>query len=89
MGEGSESDTDANARAGADGGSGDGRRLTRDHLLLVAVLVVGIAGSGLARRFLGEAGFNNLGRVVFIVGYAGMVFVLWYGWVRPLDITGP
>jgi hypothetical protein len=27
--------------------------------------------------------------VVFVVGYAGMVVLVWWGWVRPLDITGP
>lgn len=61
----------------------------RDKLLLVFVLVVGIAGTGIARRLLGEAGYNGLGRLVFVLGYGTMVFVLWYGWIRPLDITGP
>lgn len=67
----------------------DRRFLTRDRVLLVAILVLGIAGTGIARRFLGEAGYNGLGRLVFVVGYAGMVFLVWYGWIRPLDITGP
>ena len=79
MGEGS----DATAEEEPD------RRLTPDRLLLIAVLFVGIVGSGLARRALGVAGYTNLGRLVFLLGYAGMVFTLWYGWVRPLDITGP
>lgn len=79
MGEG----TDAGAEESSTG------YLTRDRLLLVAVLAVGIAGSGLARRALGVAGYNDIGRAVFVLGYAGMVFALWYGWIRPLDITGP
>ena len=62
---------------------------TRDRLLLVVLLVVGVAGSGIVRRFLGEMGYNGLGRLVFILGYGGMIFALWYGWIRPLDITGP
>lgn len=62
---------------------------SRDRLLLIAVIVVGIAGTGITRRLLGEAGLNSLGRLVFILGYGGMVFVVWYGWIRPLDITGP
>ena len=63
--------------------------LRSDTLLLALILLVGIAGSGVARWGLGELGFTTLGRIVFIMGYGGMVFVLWYGWIRPLDITGP
>ncbi|MFC4357249.1 hypothetical protein ACFO0N_04710 [Halobium salinum] len=63
--------------------------LPRDALLAALVLFVGIAGTGILRRFLGELGYNGVGRIVFVLGYGGMVFVLWYGWVRPLDITGP
>jgi hypothetical protein len=63
--------------------------LTRDKLLVAALLLVGIAGSGLARRFLSELGYNDLGALVYIVGYGGMVVGIWYGWIRPLEITGP
>ncbi len=64
-------------------------RLTRDRLLLAAVLVVGIAGTGIVRRELGVLGYNGLGRLVFVLGYGTTVFLVWYGWIRPLDITGP
>ena len=64
-------------------------RVTRDRLLLAAVLVIGIAGTGIVRRQLGVLGFNDLGRLVFIFGYGLTVFAVWYGWIRPLDITGP
>ena len=60
-----------------------------DTVLLALVLVVGIAGSGVARRVLGQAGFDTVGMLVFVMGYGGMVFVIWYGWIRPLDIRGP
>ncbi|ELZ66373.1 hypothetical protein C5B91_10195 [Haloferax sp. Atlit-10N] len=63
--------------------------VSRGNLLLAAVVTLGIVLPGVARRFLGEAGYNDLGMVVFVLGYAGMVFVVWYGWIRPLDITGP
>ncbi|KTG28427.1 hypothetical protein [Haloferax profundi] len=63
--------------------------LKRGNLLLVAVVTLGIVIPGIARRFLGEAGYNTLGMVVFVLGYAGMIFVVWYGWIRPLDISGP
>ena len=69
---------------------GDWRTLlTRDRILLAVVLVVGIAGTGIVRRQLGLLGYNELGRIVFVLGYGGTIFVLWYGWIRPLDITGP
>jgi len=60
-----------------------------DVLLLAAVLFVGIAGSGVARWSLGQLGLTTLGELVYIAGYGGMVVVVWYGWIRPLDITGP
>lgn len=68
---------------------GDGGLFTRDSLLLALVLFVGVAGTGVVRRQLGVLGYNQLGRYVFVLGYGGMVFVVWYGWIRPLDITGP
>lgn len=64
-------------------------RITGDRLLLATVLLVGIAGTGIVRRQLGVLGYNGLGRLVFVLGYGGTVFVVWYGWIRPLDITGP
>jgi hypothetical protein len=67
----------------------DERFFTRDKLLLAVVIVTGVVLPGLARRFLGEAGYSALGTVVFILGYAGMIFLVWYGWIRPLDLTGP
>ena len=63
--------------------------LNRDVLLVIALLVVGIGGSGIARGLLHEQGYDALGSVVFVMGYGTMVFLLWYGWIRPLDITGP
>ena len=72
-----------------DGTGGDGGFFTRDKLLLGVVIVSGIVLPGLARRFLGEAGYDNVGVVVFILGYAGMIFLVWYGWIRPLELTGP
>jgi len=63
--------------------------LSQDTLLVIAILVVGIGGSGIARGLLVERGFDALGSVVFVLGYGTMVVLLWWGWVRPLDITGP
>jgi hypothetical protein len=70
---------------------GNGRifELTRDKLLLAALLFVGVAGSGIARRLLGKLGYDNVGAVVFVLGYGGMVVAIWYVWIRPMDLTGP
>jgi hypothetical protein len=62
---------------------------SRSALLLATVLIVGIAGTGVLRRLLGEAGLNDLGVVVWTLGYGGTVVVVWFGWIRPLDIGGP
>jgi hypothetical protein len=69
--------------------TGDERFFTRDKLLLLAVVVSGIVLPGVARRFLGEAGYSAVGTVVFVLGYATMIFLVWYGWIRPLELTGP
>ncbi len=84
--------TDTDARGGGDADADDEGRLfelTRDKLLVAAILLVGIAGSGIARRTLGEFGYDNLGVLVYVVGYGGMVVAIWYGWIRPMDLTGP
>ena len=62
---------------------------SRDTLLVILLLVLGIGGSGLARGFLVERGHDALGSAVFVLGYGTMVLLLWWGWLRPLDITGP
>jgi hypothetical protein len=73
-----------------DADEGDEERFfTRDKLLLLVVVVTGIVVPGVARRFLGEAGYAGVGTVVFVLGYAGMIFLVWYGWIRPLELTGP
>lgn len=64
-------------------------RLPGDAATLAAILLIGIAGTGLVRRYLGEIGLNGIGRIVYILGYGGTIAAIWYGWIRPLDITGP
>lgn len=63
--------------------------LPSNALLLIAVVSGGILVSGFARNALGAAGLGNLGRVVYVLGYGGVVVTVWYGWIRPLDISGP
>mgnify|MGYP000321382271 FL=1 len=54
----------------------------------MAILVGGVIGFGLADYALSSAGYGTLGMVVWGGGYLGTMFVLWYGWVRPLDMGG-
>jgi hypothetical protein len=56
--------------------------------LFALVLLVGIAGTGIAVRLTNAAGYSDLGSVVWTIGYGGTVVVLWYGWLRPLDLSG-
>ena len=63
--------------------------LSSDTLLLAVVMFLGVAGSGVAAWGFRQLGLPRLGDLLYIAGYGGMVFVVWYGWIRPLDLTGP
>jgi hypothetical protein len=54
----------------------------------VAVVLLGIAGTGILVRSLTVTGYPTLASLSWVVGYGGMVGVLWYGWLRPLNLTG-
>ena len=54
----------------------------------VAVVLLGVAGTGVLVRLVTVAGYPTLSSLVWLLGYGGMVLVLWYGWLRPLDLTG-
>lgn len=66
--------------------------------LLVVVIVAGVVLPGVTRNLLSgddlqsQALFHllghgiNVGMLVWLVGYGSMVFIVWYGWIRPLDI---
>ncbi len=56
----------------------------------VLVLVAGIVVPGVMDYvFSVLLGRQDLGRIVWASGYALMVVVIWYGWIRPLDLSGP
>ncbi|SNZ06340.1 hypothetical protein SAMN06269185_1135 [Natronoarchaeum philippinense] len=59
--------------------------------MLRALLVVaaGIVVPGLINRALHEVGLPTLGSFVFATGFFGMLVIVWYVWLRPLDIGGP
>jgi len=56
---------------------------------LVALALGGLILPGVVSYFLDAAGYGILSDFVFVSGYAVAVFLGWYGWIRPLDITGP
>jgi len=50
------------------------------------VIGVGIVGTGLLVSVLARADLGTLGTVVWVAGYGTTVLVLWWGWLRPLDL---
>lgn len=57
----------------------------RFALVLLGAIIV----PGLANYVLVQNGFETLGIVVWGLGYGSGILVLWYVWLRPLDLTGP
>ncbi|MEF8887437.1 MAG: hypothetical protein V5A30_06485 [Haloarculaceae archaeon] len=55
----------------------------------VLVVLVGVLVPGLTNHVLSQSGYHTLGSVAWAVGYAAMAVVLYVGWVRPLEVTGP
>lgn len=53
------------------------------------VIAAGVILPGVANYVLHQAGAPTVGAAVWAVGYASMVLVVWYGWIRPLDLSGP
>lgn len=56
--------------------------------LFAVVLLVGVAGTGIAVRLANVAGYGTLGSVIWFLGYGTTIFLLWYGWFRKMEITG-
>jgi len=60
-----------------------------ERLKFALVLAGGIILPGLADYALAQAGYELLGIVVWVGGYLGAMVLIWYVWLRPLDMTGP
>ena len=54
-------------------------------LTLVAVVVV----PGLASAVISSLGYDGLDSLVWAVGYGSGALLVWYVWIRPLDISAP
>lgn len=55
-------------------------------VLLVAATV---ALAGIGDRVLTGAGYPYLAAAFWVVCYAGALFVVWFVWLRHIDLTGP
>lgn len=56
-----------------------------DKALFALVLAVGVAVPGTVDFALSQLGYEGLGAVVWVVGYAGAVLLVWAVWLRPLE----
>lgn len=58
-----------------------------DWALVATVLAAGVVSAGVTDFFLSRAGFEDLGVFVWVVGYGGAVFAVWFVWLRHLDFA--
>lgn len=61
----------------------------RDKFVLGLTLLAVVVVPGLANAVLGRLGHPTVGTVVWAVGYGSGALMVWYVWIRPLDISGP
>ncbi|WP_458209619.1 hypothetical protein [Haladaptatus sp. NG-SE-30] len=51
-------------------------------------LALGVIVPGMAKYVLTEMGYGLVGSAVFYTGYFTAAVIIWYIWVRPLELTG-
>ena len=56
---------------------------------LLALLLAGVIGPGLARWALGQLGYDRVGVAVFVAGYALAIGLAWQYWLRGVEFAGP
>jgi len=54
----------------------------------VLVVLVGLIGPGLLVYTLEQANLSAVADLVWVVGYGTTIFVVWFIWLRPLDLVG-
>ena len=59
-----------------------------EKLRLGLALALGVVVPGLFKYLLTTAGYPALGTAVWVSGYLTAILVLWYVWIRPLDLKG-
>jgi hypothetical protein len=53
------------------------------------VMVVGLIGPGFLVYALEQANLSGVADFVWMVGYGTTIFVVWFIWLRPLNLVGP
>ena len=53
-----------------------------------AALALGVMVPGFLKYTLTTAGYEALGTAVWVSGYLTAILVIWYVWIRPLDLQG-
>jgi len=61
----------------------------RERLVFGLALATIVVVPGLAAAVLTSLGRDALASVGWALGYGGGAVLLWYRWLRPLDLTGP
>jgi len=56
---------------------------------LLALLLAGVLGPGLARWWLGTLGYDAVGVAVFVAGYALTLALVWRYWLSGISVVGP
>ncbi|GAA0226181.1 hypothetical protein ACFFQF_10805 [Haladaptatus pallidirubidus] len=51
-------------------------------------LALGVVVPGMSKYVLTEMGYGFVGTAVFYTGYLTAALLIWYIWVRPLELTG-
>ncbi|MFC4552058.1 MULTISPECIES: hypothetical protein [Halorussus] len=59
-----------------------------EKLRFGAALAIGVTVPGLADYALSSAGYESLAQVVWATGYLTAILLIWYIWIRPLDLHG-
>lgn len=58
------------------------------RLSFLVTITIGLIGPGLGVTVLEEANLTLAADIVWIVGYGTTILVVWFIWIRPLDIVG-
>ncbi|EFW94087.1 hypothetical protein ZOD2009_03050 [Haladaptatus paucihalophilus DX253] len=51
-------------------------------------MALGVIVPGMLKYVLTQSGYGLLGSVIFYTGYLSAAVVIWYVWIRPLELTG-
>lgn len=58
------------------------------YQLFIFIVLVGLIGPGLVVYLLETANLSGVADLVWIVGYGTTIFVVWFIWIRPINLIG-